>query len=75
MVQLGYKGFYCMGIWSFTVNEKMKNVGLFRFIHKVNGCQNFLLFYWMTSAWYSGYVTSGKVVSGFYCTAYEGRRF
>ena len=24
MAQLGYKGFYCMGVWSFTVHNIMK---------------------------------------------------
>ena len=24
MVQLGYRGFYCMGVWSFTMHNVMK---------------------------------------------------
>ena len=31
MAQQGYKGFYCMGFWSFTMNEKNEKRGLILF--------------------------------------------
>ena len=31
MAQQGYKGFYCMGVWSFTMNEKNEKRGLILF--------------------------------------------
>ena len=70
MAQLGYKGFYCMGVWSFTVHNIMKNMWGFCFYSQSQRWWGFDL---MTSA--STRKTSReKVVSGKFRTTFEGER-